>query len=226
MRSRVVVLGLGVVLAVAAAARPAQANVNAVVIQRAVVLSALKACAVQMMITGIVNNQTNGTEALLINGVKIAGIARLAALGVALSNKPFLVASPAFEAETGETADETISDTDCEKLTPGTTLDFRGSFGPIAGTATLPAGFGLNTAMLWNASGLLVDLAINSVQLLRFAAALILVGNGPLVGAAVASSGGCAHAPPADGRGSSPAAAALLGLGVVVAARTRRRRRP
>lgn len=223
MRSRVVVLGLGVsLLSSAVVSRSAHANTNAVVIQRAVVLTALKACAIQMVITSIVNNQTNGAEALTLDGVKIAGIAKIALLGSALANKPFLIASPAFEAETGQTADETISDESCEKLTPGKELIFKGSFGPTAGMATIPAGFGLNTAVLWNAAGLLVDLQVNSVQLLRYAAALILVGNGPLLGAIAASNGGggCSYVPIAAG-GSGLVALAVLGMSLV-AARARR----
>jgi hypothetical protein len=227
MKSRVVALGVGVFLMVsAAAARPARADTNKVQFQRAVVLTTLKACAIQLMITSIVNNQTNGSEAVTIDGVKIAGIARLAALGAALANKPFLVASPAFEAETGETADETISDADCEKLTPGTKLAFRGSFGNEAGSATIPTGFALNTAVVWTSNNLLVNLLVNSLQLARFVAALIVLGNGPLVAEIVASSGGgggCAYAPIAAG---TEALAALALLAIVIASRTRRSRAP
>jgi hypothetical protein len=210
MKSRVVVLGLGVSLLLSvAAARPARANADAVQIQRAVVLTTLRACAIQMAVTHIVNNQTNGSEALLLNGVKIAGIARIAALGLALQGKSFLVASPAFEAETGETADETISDDDCEKLTPGAKLEFRGSFGNMAGSATLPNEWAVQKAIIWTSGGLLVDLLINSIQLVRFAAALILVGNGPLLAAIAASSGG--------GGGCSVAAVSTLGWAAILA---------
>lgn len=220
MKSRVVVLGLGVSLLMSvAAARPARANADAAVIQRAVVLTALKACAIQMVLTHVVNNQTNGSEALLLNGTKVAGIARIVALGLALQGKPFLIASPAFEAETGETADETISDADCEKL-PNAELTFRGSFGNTAATATVPATWAVQTAVVWTQAGLLVNLLANSVQFARYTAALILLGNGPLVAALSASSGGggggCAYAPASAAAGWG--ATAVLGLSLSAAA--------
>lgn len=229
MKSRVVGLGLGVSLFLSVfAARPARANVDSVVIQRAVVLTALKACAIQMVISHVVNNQTNGSEALLLNGVKVAGIARIVALGLALQGRPFLIASPAFEAETGETGDETISDADCEKLTPDAELSFRGSFGNTAGTARIPASWAVQTAVVWTQAGLLVNLLANSVQLARYTAALILLGNGPLVAALAASSGGgggggCAYAPASAAAGWG--ATAVLGLSLAAAAVLAGRRR-
>lgn len=228
MKSRVVVLGLGVSLLMSvAAARPARANADTAVIQRAVVLTTLKACAIQMVLSHVVNNQTNGSEALLLNGVKVAGIARIVALGLALQGKPFLIASPAFEAETGETGDETISDADCEKLTPGAELTFRGSFGNTAGAATIPTAWAVQTAVVWTQAGLLVNLLANSVQFARYTAALILLGNGPLVAALSASSGGggggCAYAPASAAAGWG--ATAVLGLSLAAAALVADRRR-
>jgi hypothetical protein len=232
MKARVVGFAVGVSLLLSVvAARPARANADAVIMQRAVVLTALKACAIQMVVSHIVNNQTNGSEALMLNGVKIAGIARIAALGLSLQGKSFLIASPAFEAETGETADETISDEDCEKLTPDAELTFRGSFGNTAGTAKIPTAWAVQTAVIWSQGGLLVNLLANSVQLARLRAALIILGSGPLVAEIVASSGGgggggCAYAPASAAAGWG--ATAVLGLSLaaaLVAARTRTRTR-
>jgi hypothetical protein len=228
MKARVVGFAVGVSLLLSvAAARPARANADAVVFQRAVALTALKACAIQMVVSHIVNNQTNGSEALMLNGVKIAGIARIAALGLALQGKSFLIASPAFEAETGETADETISDADCEKLTPDAELTFRGSFGNTAGTAKIPTAWAAQTAVIWSQGGLLVSLLANSVQLARLRAALIILGSGPLVAEILASSGGggggCAYAPESAAAGWG--ATAVLGLSLSAAALVAGRRR-
>jgi hypothetical protein len=223
MKLRVVVLCV-CVLAVGLSSRTAHADLNKVRFERIAVLNVVGACAIQVMIQNIVNNQTNGSEAIMANGRKIAGVATIAALGLALAGRSFLVASPSWKAQTGETADEEISDADCASLTPGTTLEFRGSFGTTAGSALIPLTLAVYTAFLWDAGDLLVDLAVNSIQLKRLVAAVIILGTGPLVGAIAATSGGGGCALVAGGVPAGVGGVALLAAAMLGASRLRRRR--
>jgi hypothetical protein len=222
MKIRSAVLSLTVLLLLGTHARPAHANVDRMVMQRVVVMQVLSACALQMTLLSVVNNQTNGNEAVLVGGTKVAGIAKVAAQGMALVNRPITVASPMFEAMTGTKADETISDSDCTKLVAGAKVEFRGSFGPIAGAATIPTGFGLNKAVLWDSGDQLVDLTIASIQLKTYLGLLIALGTGPLVGGTPAGGGsgggGCSYA--ANGASAPAASLALIAGGLLL----RRRR--
>lgn len=198
--------------------RPAEARVTDVRIQRFVVLSTLAACAVNVQILNIVNNQLNGSEALLLNGVILATLAVLVASGLQ-NNDYVLFASPSFEAESGITADVPLTDQQCMDIQEGDELSFLGSDGVVVSQAILVISvLAVLTAIAYIAS-------INDYEVFALATFFItinnlitsvLVGNtsgedSEAGGGQIVNAGGCSLAQASSSK--APLWLAWLGLG-------------
>lgn len=189
--------------------RPAEANLSEVKIQRFVVLSTLAACAVNVQVLNIVNNQLNGTEALLLNGVILATLAVLVASGLQNGDN-ILFASPSFEAEAGITADVPLTDQQCMDIQEGDELSFLGSSGTVVSQFVLVISvLAVLTAIAYIAS-------INDYEVFALSAFFItinnlftsvLVGNtsgedAEAGGGQIVDSGGCALQPQNSAKGA------------------------
>jgi len=174
-------------------------NIEQVRIQRIVLLTAA-ACAVNIQVLSIVNNQFNGSEALLFGNLEVATLAALLLLAVTITANSFILfASPAFQALTGIEPDVPITDGDCALLQSGNEVSFTGSFGATIAAVTILAGFVFNFAMVFLASTGdydLFDLSLFSLILTSLLfGAYPPIGNGPLIdegGGGDDGGGGCA----------------------------------
>lgn len=122
-------------------AGPASADVSKVglVVGR---LATPQSCFVQVDVQTDAENKQNGQEKLLVGDTNLGTWASLVSAGKSIAvGKSVLYGSAAFATEAGITPDITVPDASCEKIAPNAVLTFNGSFGPVAGTVTLPADF-------------------------------------------------------------------------------------
>lgn len=213
--------------------RDAKANLESVAIQRFVVLSTAAACAINIQILSIVNNQLNGNEALLLNGNVFAVFTAAIILSGLAAGDFVLFASPAFEAEAGITADVPITDQQCQDLQATDTFTFQGSQGTVVSLfGLILTGLALLTAIVFNFQTNQYGIFDLNVWFLTITTLLtfVLVGNtdGPNAeeGDGNVDSGGCSLHRSASQKDFSPWA--LLGLGWMISgmAFSLRRRRP
>ena len=145
------IIVLTVVAMTALPFRNVHASLESVAIQRFVVLSTVAACAINIQVLSIINNQLNGNEALLLNGNVFAFLTAAILLSGLAQGDFVLFASPAFEAEAGITADVPITDQQCADLQATDTFTFRGSQGNIVSQfGLLLTGLALLTAIVFN----------------------------------------------------------------------------
>jgi hypothetical protein len=127
------------------AAPMARANVNNVEISVGR-LDALEKCWAEVKLVAVEMNLFNGSETLRFNGSAVGTFAGLQGSYSNLSpGQTVLFGSPSFAWQASFTPDIEISDAACAGLAPGMTVDFLGSFGPVAGEFTLPPEFDLMT---------------------------------------------------------------------------------
>jgi hypothetical protein len=99
-------------------------------------------CFVQVDLKTVEQNMFNGQEKLRVGADELATFAPLQSAGKSIAvGKSVLFGSPAFATETGITPDISITDENCAKVAPKAAVELQGSFGPVAGSLTLPDDF-------------------------------------------------------------------------------------
>lgn len=133
--------GLLTTLASLAFAGTASANVSSVKLF-AGRLATPESCFVQVDIEVDEQDLQNGEEVLLVGDASFGTFAALVNANKKIAaGKSVLYGSSAFATEAGITPDIEVPGTDCAKIAPNAVLSFNGSFGPVAGTLTIPNDF-------------------------------------------------------------------------------------
>ncbi len=129
------------VLATMTVATTASANVSKVDLFVAR-LATPASCFVQVDLKTVEQNMFNGQEKLRVGSEDLGTFGPLQSAGKSIAvGKSVLFGSPAFATETGITPDISITDESCAKVAPKAAVELQGSFGPVAGTLTLPDDF-------------------------------------------------------------------------------------
>lgn len=158
-----------------------------------------ESCAVEVTVEDVEQDLINGAEELKIDDVSWGTFASISPSISGISKgDSVLYASAAFEEETGATADVTVPDEACAvDFRPKARLDFFGSFGPVAGSTTLPSDFTAHS--LWNGTDR-VDLSVEGYTLHGLGGAWDIgagpVPGGGLCGCDMSTSNGWAAAAP------------------------------
>lgn len=133
--------GLLTMLASLTAAGTASANVRAVKLF-AGRLATPESCFVQVDVEVDEQDMQNGQETLVVGDTDLGTWAALVnAKKKIAAGKSVLYGSSSFATEAGITPDIEVPGSACAKIAPKAALNFNGSFGPVAGTLTIPDDF-------------------------------------------------------------------------------------
>jgi hypothetical protein len=123
------------------AAGTASANVSSVKLF-AGRLATPESCFVQVDVEVDEQDKQNGQESLAVGDTDFGTWTALVSANKKIAaGKSVLYGSSAFATEAGITPDIEVPGSACAKMTPKTVLNFNGSFGPVAGTLTIPDDF-------------------------------------------------------------------------------------